>query len=110
MSKYGYIHCRSGREVDEDEATDRGILRDGYGLRVPVTLMDANSMERQMADHFRPAWDSVRREAVTALDGSTAGLHRPGFRVSDAYHAEARRRMYDEYDEYISNAWRGPNR
>jgi hypothetical protein len=95
---------RFGCEVTEREAFDGNALRDGYSLRIPHTMMD--TMSREMADHFRPAWDSFRRDRVTALDGSTLGLHRPGFRISDAYPAEARRRMYDEYDEYISNAWR----
>jgi hypothetical protein len=74
---YTYVDHRSGREVDADEALDRnGILRDGYGLRVPVTLMD--SLQQQMHQHFRPAWEDARHSQVTALDGSPAG-HRPGF-------------------------------
>jgi hypothetical protein len=86
MTKYRY----RGRDVDEAEALDEnGVLLDGFSMLLPTTLRDALTPLR-----------------VTAANGGTAGLHRPGYRIADA-NDDARLRAYDEYRRDIENAWRG---
>jgi hypothetical protein len=85
--------------LTDDDFDERGILKDGHRLRVP--LMMADSWQQDM----------VRRLPL-ATDASSDGgidLNRPGFRVSAADGAarDAKERAYALYDEEIANAWRG---
>jgi hypothetical protein len=90
---------------DDDDFDENGILKDGHHYRVPLKMCD--SMQRDIAKHFQ------RRSFVTAADGSTMGLHRPGARIAaggdratrDAIAAEAQRAR-DQYDYDITNAWK----
>jgi hypothetical protein len=84
---------------------------------VPIKMMDA--IQRSVARHFQrrqhpqdgaafPRPES--RTFVSAADGGTMGLHRPGWRLpagglrdSDREEIE---RAYDRYDYDITNAWR----
>jgi hypothetical protein len=82
-SRYRYRDAR-GRDVDEAEALENGILRDGFAVSTGMYMMDAT--QRSIATHLH--------------DGHGGGIgHRPGHIVSGASEAlDARRRMYDEYD------------
>ncbi len=63
-------------------------------MYVPLTLMDSDQ--------------TTERPLVTDMDGGTAGLHRPGYRLTrDASLSDERRAAYIEYNDEISNAWRG---
>ena len=120
---------RQLRQDDHDfENDDPNILRDGERMRVPMSM--ANSMSRDIAEHFArqraqlAARDSpaFRRPArgplVTDQFGGMAGLHKPGPRlesggnrsdqlVRDGARAEIQR-AHDEYRQELENAWRGP--
>jgi hypothetical protein len=88
MTKYRY----RGRDVDEAEALGAdGVLLDGFSMLVPTALRDALPPLR-----------------VTDADGGTAGLHRPGPRVTaDAAMRDAKQAAYDAYLHDVTNAWRG---
>jgi hypothetical protein len=88
MTKYRY----RGRDVSADEALDEnGVLLDGFSMLVPTALRDALTTRR-----------------VTDADGGTAGLHRPGPRVTaDAAMRDAKQAAYDAYLHDVTNAWRG---
>lgn len=60
-----YTCVRDGRIVAADEALDaRGILRDGYGMRAPMLMLDA--LQRSVAgDRKVQARDPMGREAGT---------------------------------------------
>ena len=85
--------------IDYDDAFDEnGVLKPGVrGIRVPMLAMDA--MQRSVREHFT---------RITDASGSTAGLHRPGYRVSDSHDFTPveRQRLSDEYDRDLTNAWR----
>src|SRR5262249_42559543 len=50
--RYQAFDARDRRPVDDDVAFDaRGVIRDGFGLRVPMEFMD--SIQRQVADAKR---------------------------------------------------------
>lgn len=98
-SKSRYRDAR-GVEVDEDEAVDRGVLRDGFSL---VTSL-------AMADSLTPLQRSVAGHGMRVTDGSgdPSGMHRPGPRyVADAAMRNAKEAAYAEYLHDATNAWRG---
>jgi hypothetical protein len=75
-------------------ATDDGVLNPGERLRVPMSAMDGKPPK-------------VEKLA----DGKQVLSHRAGWRVkgslsTDSFHNE-RAKVYDEYTDYISNAWKG---
>jgi hypothetical protein len=79
-------------EADADAFDERGLLRDGKSVRVPLTLRDSDS--------FSPVQRAV------ALAG--ADRHRPGFRDAAAAAtrtADAIDAAYDEYEETLTTAW-----
>jgi len=103
MTKYR----RNGHEVDEDEALDAdGVLRDGFSVTVPMTMRDdLTPLQRSVA------LNGLHDARVTDADGTTAGLHRPGYRIVDAKDARAAvERAYDEYRRWICDAWKSPGR
>jgi hypothetical protein len=102
MSKYRYFRTRDGAEVDELEAChSNGTVR---GLRVNLRMAD--SLAREMADHFRPAWEATKRSQISDGTNNPYALHKPGFRVADGRDLDARQRMYDQADLELSQRWR----
>ena len=89
----------------EDDAFDEnGLLRDGHKTRVPLTMRDAMTpLQREIA---------TKRARVTDGNGNCDefAFSRPGWRiladasVNDA--RAAREAAYQEYVDYITNAWR----
>ncbi len=69
----------------------RKILRDGARFRVPLTMRDSVSDQRAR---------------ITDGAGSTAGLHRPGFRLGMADGSDERAKAYAERDLVDAEAWR----
>jgi hypothetical protein len=96
-----YFRAADHREVPAREALDaRGILRHGYGQRVPHTMRDAAP---------RLAWDQHR---ASLTDGRSGGVqaNRPGFRMFTDDDA-GRKAIADARASYIrdlENAWRNP--
>ena len=107
---------RSGRRVDDDVAFDaRGVIRDGFGLRVPMEFMD--SIQRQVADAKRRKTvqydpqgcvkstfeEEVEEDAMTF----DAAMHRPGYRyATDASVNDAAVKAYNDSVREMCNAWR----
>jgi hypothetical protein len=102
---------------DDDDAFDsNGLLKDGHSFSVPHRMLD--SYQRDVAQHFYPrpkdstAFPRRRGTFVTAADGGTFGLHRPGFRLPAGDQAlrdaadEEIADAYALYDYEISNAWK----
>ena len=103
-----YFRVRDRREVPASEALDaRGILRHGYGQRVPF---------RDGAPRFTDArafWDA-NRDALVVTDaraiGGVAGC-KPGFRVADSpINRQEIVDAYADYDRDRQSAWRSPSR
>jgi hypothetical protein len=95
---------RNGREAGAAEALDEdGILRDGFSVTVPMAMRDGlTPLQRSVA------LNGLHDARVTDADGTTAGLHRPGYRIVDAKDARAAvERAHDEYRRELTNAWRG---
>jgi hypothetical protein len=95
------------RPIHDDDFDENGVLRDGRRVLVTMKAMDSAAFPR-------PACGPL----ITALDGGTAGLHRPGFRIEtggnrgdqlvrDGARAEIQR-AHDGYRQYLENAWRDP--
>lgn len=90
---------RQHRRLDDDDSPfdARGVIKDGRSLRVPLFAMD--SMD--------PVQRAIAQSRITDGAGTTAGLHRPGFRVTDAKNARAAvEEAYRLRDEVDQNAWR----
>jgi hypothetical protein len=101
---------------------EHGLLKDGHVFKVPHRMLDG--MQRDIARRSQQsrASDSTAfprrggRTFVTAADGGTMNLHKPGFRVADGGSAgtkalrdavaDERERARDRYLHDISNAWR----
>lgn len=65
---------------DDSPIDEKGILKDGRRVRVPLMMRDsANPVQRSIASYV-----DARRTAAPAI-----------------------RDAYEQYDEYITNAWRG---
>ena len=110
-------------DVDEDEWLEfcrhKGILRDGQGMRIPVTVMDAAGRELPNwmvddEDETRMAADGgaslVEDETcyVTDAFGRPAG-RRPGYAFAATDVAQdALDDAYAEAERALSNAWRSP--
>jgi hypothetical protein len=111
---------------NDDDFDERGLLKDGHRFRVPIKMMDA--IQRSVARHFQRRQhpqDSAafprpeRRTFVTAADGGTMGLHRPGWRLPAGGHvgdkalrdsyADESERARDLYIYDITNAWKRPD-
>jgi hypothetical protein len=105
------------RNFDEDDSAldEHGVLRDQHSARVPLMMRDAASVtpvQRAIAAdsavHWRDAADAHfgRAVKVTAGDGSTRGLHKPGFRVDRRVATDERAECYRLYDEEIGRAYK----
>jgi hypothetical protein len=105
-----YFRARDRRECSPEEALDeRGILRHGYGQRVPHTMRDGVS---RLSD-ARAFWDQ-NRDSLLVVDarriGGTEG-NKPGYRVFDD--DRGRQAIADARAAYIfdlENSWRTPPR
>jgi hypothetical protein len=96
-----FYRNHDGVEIDEDEAFDNGILKDGIVVSVSKMMRDSlASLQRAVAA------DADRR--VTDAFGGQAG-HRPGyaFATSDQAAQDTKARAYADHDRYLANAWRG---
>jgi hypothetical protein len=110
--------ARDGRVVDEREGLDeRGVLRDGFGMRVPLYLCD--SMQKGVAADAKRRSRVVQRDPMgrvrsvyeeeeEAADGAMfdAALHRPGFRVLSGADDSEAQKAYREYCDAQCNAWK----
>jgi hypothetical protein len=81
----------------------RKVLKDGRTLHVPMTRM---SMMDGLDEVQRAVARDAEKHRVTDANGSTLGLHRPGFRVSDVFATDERRRIYDGYDAELRDAYK----
>jgi hypothetical protein len=84
-----------GRETPEHDALDRGILRNGFTLRVSTMMRDA-------------ALPGTRQDN-RITDGRTTdpmALHRPGFRIPVVNDRRAVRDAYAKYETALVNAYR----
>jgi len=75
------------RYLDDD---DDEILRDGEILFVPMRLMDHCHDEGARNSHI-----------------NNGGRHCPGF-IRDARNGSERQAIYDQYDNWVSSAWKNP--
>src|SRR5262249_21212760 len=98
MTRLRYID-RDGRLVDDSVALDgRGVIRDGYGVRVPMEVMDAerrrvagdarrrkvvarDPMGRVASTYEEEEEDAVNDAARFGLTDAY-GLHKPGYRYA----------------------------
>src|SRR5262249_50506383 len=94
--------ARSRSPVDDDDAFENGVLKDGYGMRVPLTMMDSMQkavaadarrrkvVERDPMGRVRSTFeeeeedDEIKTDAAVtvcdALGRDGLYLHQPGFR------------------------------
>jgi hypothetical protein len=84
------------RYYDDDALDERGIVKDGRSVRVPMMFMD--SVQR----------DIVHSARITDGGNDPLALHRPGYRVVDgaARGADPRMKAYDEYCTRLQDAWK----
>jgi hypothetical protein len=91
-------------EDEQDELFDEyGRLKDGKRFRVSMMMRDSlTPLQRELAEH------SSKRPLVTDGSGDALGLHRPGYRyLVDAPTTDARDAAYQDYIDYLSDAWKG---
>jgi hypothetical protein len=104
-----YFRVSDGRECTADEALDaRGVLRHGYGQRVPTHLRDS-----RFSDGARSFWDA-NRDSLLVVDsrriGGTEGS-KPGFRIFDNdLGRQAKLDAYQQYEAELTSAYRNPPR
>ena len=139
MSRTRYYN--SGVEIDAEDAIDeRGVVRDGVTMHVPLTMMDA--MRRQVGERAAPYWEDAEADedderalareiradayAQRAFDDENAWRNPPPRAwagaaaepadVADALTEDAlsmmdeKERAYAEYDQWQENAWRNPGK
>jgi hypothetical protein len=83
---------------DIDPLDERGILRDGHRLRVPMTARDSGTVRGQIA---------ASRQRVHDSTGDPWGLCRPGFRyTSDSAAYDAKEKARDEMVADLTSAWK----
>jgi hypothetical protein len=85
--------------LDNDDAFENGILKDGRSFRTSLTMMDA----------LDPVQQSVRRSHLKVLDGEgNTQFHKPGWRIpEDDALLRARDAATEEYLRDLTSAWRG---
>jgi hypothetical protein len=104
------------QQHEDDEAFDeRGILRDGYSVRSPMMMRDAETLtdvqrsiagDRTVRRHWEDSADQHfgRTVKVTDAAGGTRGLHRAGARVDATVSFDERQRAYEIYDQELADA------
>jgi hypothetical protein len=90
MSKYNYYRRSDGAEVDESEACDGTVLKDGYSMRVPMRLFDSASYKRA--------------DAESGPRGSVPEVATGENTVRDRH--QLMDRLYAERDRELSEMWR----
>ena len=87
---------------DGDAFDERGLLKDGRRVRVPLMMRDGMSpLQRSVAEDAAARRFGLRN----ALD-----LHQPGPRFcTDAVANDAREQAYQEMCDELVNAWRTPS-
>ena len=103
--------ARTNRYNEEDALDDRGTLRDGRRVRLPMMLRDGYG---GAPDH-RPSYAYTRsnfRPRARVHDGAGGKVgHRPGFVYDrDVYARDATVVEYDRYDQALVDAWKGNDR
>jgi hypothetical protein len=105
-------------DTDDDLFDERGLLRDGGRIRVPMMMRDSadglTELQRSVRDHFAPV------TLVDSFGNSGLALHKPGARyliagagtgdharlvTADAIRTDA----YADSVRAACDAWRGPN-
>jgi hypothetical protein len=104
-------YFRRGVPIDDSEALDAdGVLRPGCTMRVPLHMTDGkpnpllSPLQREIA---------TRRARVTDGNGDSGefAFSRPGYRImNDAAVRDAREAAHREYVDYITNAYKEPQR
>ena len=102
----------------DDDLDERGLLRDGRRIRVPMMMRDSadglTDLQRSVRDHYAPA------RVVDAFGDSGLALHKPGPRyltagagtadhavqVAQAYN---RAKAYADFVADLQDAWKGNN-
>jgi hypothetical protein len=93
MSKAKYFDATTGKEVSELEATDRGVLRDGYGHVVHMRFRDSASNRQQFTDGVgditsnRPGW----RVPTTVSDRRSSSLRDAAYKSYETRMSAAHR-------------------
>ena len=105
-------------DTDDDLIDERGFLRDGGSIRVPMMMRDSDdgltTLQRSVRDHFAPA------RVVDSLGNDGLALCKPGARHLTAAagtgdHARLvtadhmRREARDQYVADLQDAWKGNN-
>jgi hypothetical protein len=89
-------------DTDDDLFDERGLLRDGGRIRVPMMLKDGTVVE--LEDWQRDVIYAHRLGLNDSLD-----LHRPGQRFcTDRAANDARERAYQDSKRELQDAWRKP--
>ena len=90
----------SGRPLDESDALDNGVVRDGVRVRTSMMMRDADADDahrrKRVTRHYDPAGRSAGTSAEEEIDDSV---------MRDAFQRVADARQ--EAIERSSNAWRG---
>jgi hypothetical protein len=89
---------------------DNELLADGQRLRVHLTAMDGDSVQRDVARHTHNDRGAMRITDAAGNDG--LALHRPGYRclLQDTAGRQAvadeLQRAHDAYERDLTTAWR----
>jgi len=116
MSRRFQVFDARGRPVDDDDAFDeRGVIRDGYGMRVPLEFMDSTQKAvrtdaRKKVTQFDP-FGRVKstyeeEEANSMMTDAELALHRPGYRTSATVNDDEAVKAYNEYVRNLTDSWR----
>jgi hypothetical protein len=102
-----YFRVRDHREVSASEALDaRGVLKHGYGQRVPAHMRDGAP---RFSDGVRAFWDA-NRDRLLVVDARRIGGvegNKPGFRIFDNdLGRQAKLDAYQQYEAELTSAYR----
>lgn len=90
-----------GRVVRRTKVDGNGIVADGEGVRVRMTMMDAAN---PALAHAAAVADAIKR--AEAFDASRGVGHRPGYSTQDA--GDAGEKAREARDAKMRDAWRNP--
>ncbi len=85
-------------DLDDEVAAydEKGILKDGHALVVPLRMMDA--MQKDVHEHFS------RAKVTDGAGNSGLSLHKPGFRISNTVTRSPS--IYDTYDAELAGSYK----
>jgi len=111
--------ARDYRNVDDATAFDeRGVLKDGYGVRVPLEFMDSTqravardarrrTTQRDPQGRLVSTYTEEEEEESDAMTiDAELALHRPGYRSSVTVNDDEAAKAYREYVSDQANAWK----